>query len=680
MNNPLLSKWETPYGLPPFNQILPEHYLPALEKAMADHKAEVDALASSSDAPSFENTIASMDRSGAGMEQVLGVFFNLTASESSDALQAVEREIMPKVADHMSWLGLHEGIFKRIDDVHKNRHSLGLNPEQIRLVERYHLDFVMNGALLKGDARKRYAEISQELATLFTDFSQMVLADEAEWYLELKTDEDRAGLPDFLLDAAKGVAESKKLSGYAINLSPSMVDPFLTFSTRRDLREKVWRAFKARGESKSDRDTKPVAERILVLRAELAKIMGYESFADYALVDRMAKKPAAVNELLMRVWEPARKRALEEEKDLLELARKEGFTGSIMGWDWNFYAEKLRAERYQLEEAELKPYFQLPRMIDAMFDAASRLYEIKFKEISGIPLYHPDIRLFEVRNQADDSMVGIFLLDSYTRPTKRGGAWMSEYRGQSKNRKEGYPYPIIINNTNFAKAPEGKTTLISIDELNTLFHEFGHGLHGLLSNVHYGRLAGTSVLRDFVELPSQINEHWALTSEILKKHAIHVNTGESIPDKLIKRIKDSKFFNQGFATVSYTSCAIIDMSLHQIADPKGISLAEYEKSESKRLGVPESIGMRHRLPQFRHLFSDNGYAAGYYVYMWAEVLDADGFEAFEESGDVFNVELARKFKKFILSAGNTMDPADAYKAFRGRDPDVAALLRSRGFA
>ncbi len=676
--NPLLATWETPHQLPPFDKIRPEHYAPAFESAMADHRAEVDAIAANPEPATFDNTVAAFDASGQSFARVTGVFFNLTSSETSDALQAAERELMPKIAAHQNWLSLHEGIFKRVDALYRNRDGLGLSPEQLRLLERVHLDFVREGALLVGAARTRYAAITEELAGLFTTFSQAVLGDEAAFCLELKTEADRAGLPGFVLDAAKSVAADKTIDGYAINLSPSLVDPFLTYSTRRDLREMVWRAFKARGESCAERDTRPVAEKIMRLRAELAKLMGYDTYADYALVDRMAKKPAAVNDLLLRVWEPARARALTEQKDLETLAATEGFKGPLLGWDWNFYAEKLRQQRFKLDEAELKPYFQLDRMMEAMFDAAGRLYGIGFKEVHGVPLYHPDARLFEVRDTATGTLVGVFIVDSFARSTKRGGAWMSEFRGQSRNRPGGLGYPIIINNTNFAKAAAGKPTLLSLDDVRTLFHEFGHGLHGLLSNVTYNRLAGTSVLRDFVELPSQINEHWALTPAILKKHAIHAQTGEAIPDRLIELIKKSEHFNQGFLTVAYTSCALIDMALHQYPNPEKLSLAEFEASECRRLGVPEAVGMRHRLPQFRHLFSDNGYAAGYYVYMWAEVLDADGFEAFEATGDVFNPELAAKFKRFVLSAGNTLDPADAYRAFRGRDPDVGALLRGRG--
>lgn len=679
-NNPLLDTWETVYRLPPFNLIKAEHYAPAFEKVMAEHKAEVDAIAANPEAPTFENTIAALDRSGQGYRRVAGVFFNLTASETSDALQAAERDLMPLVAAHDTWLSLHEGIFARVHALYEKRADLGLNPEQLRLLERFHLDYELQGALLKGDARKRYAEIAEELATLYTTFSQAVLGDESAFCLHLKNQSDLAGLPDFLLDAAKGVAAQKGLDGHAVNLSPSMVEPFLTYSERRDLREKLWRAFKARGESCAERDTRPVAAAIVRLRDEMAKLLGYKNYADYALVDRMAKTPAAVDTLLSRVWEPAKARAAQEQADLEKLAAAEGFSGPIMGWDWNYYSEKVRQQRYNLDEAELKPYFQLDNMLAAMFEAAGRLYNISFKEIKGVPLHHPDARLFEVLDKADGRLVGVYLSDNFTRPTKRGGAWMSEFREQSRNRGDGFAYPIIINNNNFAKAPEGKATLLSLDEVRTLFHEFGHGLHGLLSDVTYSRLAGTNVLRDFVELPSQINEHWGLETSILKQFALHAQTGKPISDELIAKIKESEHFNQGFLTVQYTSCALVDMALHQHPNPATVDIAAFEKTETERLGIPAAVGMRHRLPQFRHLFADSGYAAGYYVYMWAEVLDADGFEAFEQSGDVFNPELAAKFKKFVLSAGNTMDPALAYRAFRGRDPEVAALLRARGLA
>lgn len=676
-DNPLLNPWNTPYGLPPFQLIRPEHFAPAFESAMAAHRTEIDALAGSTADPTFENTVAAFDRSGELLTRINLVFANLTSSETSPALQQAEVDLSPKIAAHQNWVSLHPGLFRRIRTLYEKRDNLVLTPEQRRLLERIHLDFVLSGANLEGQARERYAQITEELAGLYTSFSQTVLAEEAAFALELKTPEDRSGLPDFLLDAAKSAAEAKGLEGWIITLSPSLVDPFLTFSPRRDLREKVWTAFKNRGLS-PDRDTRPLAVKIVRLRTELAQLMGYGTYADFALVDRMAGTPKAVEELLLRIWEPAKKKAAEEQNQIEALAAAEGLTLPLRGWDWHYYAEKVRQRDYALDEAALKPYFSLENMIRSLFEAAGRLYGLEFVEISGVPLYHPDVRLFEVRNRDSGTLQGIFLSDNFARSTKRGGAWMSEFRDQSRNRGGSLPYPIIINNNNFAKAPAGKPTLLSLDDLRTLFHEFGHGLHGLLSDVTYGRLSGTNVLRDFVELPSQINEHWALAPELLKKYALHAVTGEPISDQLVEKIHKAGHAGMGFKTVELTACALIDMTLHALPDPEDLDLMAYEARECARLGVPPAIGLRHRLPHFRHLFADSGYAAGYYVYLWAEVLEADGFEAFEETGNLFHPELAARFKKHVLSAGNTLDPREAYRLFRGRDPQVEALLRGRG--
>ncbi len=728
-SNPLLQHWETPYGLPPFDRIRPEHFKPALDTAMSRHREEIETIAGDSAPATFENTVAALDRSGEAMRSVALLFSNLTASETSDELQAVERELAPVIASHRNWITLHKGLFARIDRLYAERHNLQLGAEQLRLLERLHLQFVRAGAQLKGEDRTRFAGITEELASLYTDFSQAVLADEAEFTLRLETEADRAGLPEFVLDAAASVAAEKGFDGYAFNLSPSLVDPFLTYSTRRDLREKVWKAYKARGQANPERDTRPTAARIVQLRAELARIMGYATYAEYALDDRMAKTPAAVLELLEKVWEPAKARAAEEQKHLEDAARTAGAPGTIEGWDWHFWAERVRRERYNLDESELKPYFQLDRMLEAMFECANRLYGIVFTEVHDVPLYHPDVRLFEVREEASGGIVGIYISDNFARATKRGGAWMSEYREQARNR-DGYRYPIIANNNNFAKAANGRPTLLSFDNVRTLFHEFGHALHGLLSDVTYVRLSGTNVLRDFVELPSQMHENWAFEPGVLKKHARHAETGEPISDELIERIRAARQFNQGFRTVEYTACALVDMALHgaraagdsqglhgargadtsqglhgapatdtsqgragreetagdatavdraRAADtPPAPDIAAFEKSECRRLGVPPAIGLRHRLSHFRHLFSTSGYAAGYYVYMWAEVLEADAFEAFIDSGDVFSRDLASRFRECVLSAGDSVDPAEAYRCFRGRDPRLEPMLRKRG--
>lgn len=677
--NPLTAEWDTPYGLPPFDRILPEHFAPALEQAMSDHQQEIEAIAGNPDEPDFDNTMAAFDRSGWNLDRILGVFYNLCSSETSKELQAAERELSPKIAAHENRVSLHEGLFRRINKLYERRDSLNLNSEQDRLLERVHMDFVRNGAKLSGKKRERFAEINEELASLYTEFSQSVLGDAAAFALALDSEEDRAELPDFVLDAARAAAVEKGMEGYVINLSPSLVDPFLTYSPRRDLREKVWKAFRSRGESCPERDTRPVAAKIVRLRAEQAALLDYRSFAEYALQDRMAKTPDAARELLERVWEPAKKRAAEELSELQAIALRLDGPSQLEAWDWDYYAQKLRQEKFELDESVIKPYFQLDNMINAMFDCASRLYGVSFHEKHGIPMYHPDVRVFEVHNR-EGMLTGIFLSDNFARSSKRSGAWMSEFRDQSKNREQ-FQYPVIINNNNFAKASDGKPCLLSFDDVRTLFHEFGHGLHGLLSNVTYSRLAGTNVLRDFVELPSQINENWALEPEVLKKFAVHANSGQVISDQLIELIRSTREFNQGFMTVSYTSSALVDMALHSVSDSQELDqldISVFEQDTCDKLGVPAIIGMRHRLPHFLHLFADDGYAAGYYVYMWAEVLEADAYEAFEESGDVFNSDLSASFLKNILSAGDTIDPGQAFRDFRGRNPEPVPMMKKRG--
>ncbi len=677
-NNPLLKPWESPHGLPPFADTKASHFEDAMKKAMVDHLAEIDRIAANPDPADFENTLAAFDRSGDLLGRVARMFFNLCSSETNPELQAVERALAPQLAAHENAMYMHEGLFTRVRHVHESRADLGLSDEQLRLVERVYLQFVRSGAELTGEKRDRFAAITEELASLYTSFSQAVLADEAEWGLRLESEDDLAGLPDFVREAADEVARSRDADGYMISLSPSVVDPFLTYSTRRDLRERVWRAFKARGEANSERDTKPMASRIVALRAELAALLGADSFATFALEDRMAKTPASVMQLLEQVWERAKQRVAEEQKLLEAEATASGGDLPLEPWDWEFWTDRVRTRTYQLDDAELKPYFQLERMLAAMFDCANRLYGIQFEEVHGLPLYHPDVRAFEVKDASTGTLVGLFLSDNFARPSKRGGAWMSVYRTQSGNRPDGYGYPIVVNNNNFAKAPAGKPTLLSFDNVRTLFHEFGHALHGLLSNVTYETLAGTNVLRDFVELPSQIHENWALEPETLRTHAIHATTGEAIPDELIERIRANSTFNQGYMTTSYTSCALIDMKLHQIADPGELDIASFEARACEELGVPAVVGMRHRLPHFLHLFSGDGYAAGYYVYMWAEVLEADAFEAFTETGNPFNAEIAAKFRTHVLSAGDSVDPAEAYREFRGHDAKPDAMMRKRG--
>jgi peptidyl-dipeptidase Dcp len=681
VTNPLLANWaDQPYGLPPFGVIAPKHFLPAFEAALAAHAHEIDAIANNTAAPDFANTVVAVDASGRLLRRVEQLFNNLTYSETSAALQEIERTMAPRLAAHESFIYMHAGLFARIDALHAQRAALNLHEEQSRLLDRIHLDFVRAGAKLHGVEKTRYADIMQRLAALTTQFSQNVLADEASWHLDLDSEIDLAGLPPFVLAAARSAAQERckkggKKATHTITLSRSLIVPFLMFSTRRDLREIAFKAWTQRGENTGPTDNRPIAREIMQLRLEQAKLHGYACYADYALTDTMAGKQPAVRDLLTKLWQPAKARAADELAALKALALSRGESSDIAPWDWRFYAEKVRQARYDLDDAQVKPYFSLDRMMQAMFDCAQRLFGLAFIEQPQIRGYHPDVRVFEVR-KADGSVKGVFLSDNFARPSKRGGAWMSEFRSQS--RIGGDVLPIVVNNNNFAKAPAGEPTLLSADDVRTLFHEFGHGLHGLLSDVTYERIAGTSVLRDFVELPSQIFEHWATEPQVLKRHARHVQTGEPIPDALIEKIEAAGQFNQGFESVEYGASALVDLALHAQTDFSNLDIGAFEKAELQRIGMPEQIVMRHRLPHFGHLFSSSYYASGYYVYLWAEVLDADGYDAFVEAGDPFDAEVARRLKTFIYSSGNSREPGAAFRAFRGREPVVEPMLRQRG--
>jgi peptidyl-dipeptidase Dcp len=674
-DNPLLQPWQTRYQLPPFEQIRSEHFAPAFAVLFDQHLKEIDAIATNADAPTFDNTVAAFDAAGATLDRVRLAFDNLCASESPAELQAVERQMAPRLAAHDSQVAMHARFFARLDAVHRQAQSLNLSEEQQRLLQRVHTDFIRTGAALEGTARERFAAIAVQLAELQTQFSQNVLADESTYQLPLVSEAELAGLPDFLRAAARGAARERGVDGHVITLARSLVQPFLTFSTRRDLRETAWRAWTTRGETPG-RDNRPLAGQILALRAEQARLLGYDSFADYALSDRMAGSAGAVDQLFSQVWEPAKASAARERAALVEQAAALGEPTDIEPWDWYYLAEKVRVARYALDDAEVKPYFSLDAMLEAMFDCAGRLFGVRFVEQSGIALYHRDVRLWEV--QRGGERVGVFLGDNYARPNKQGGAWMHIYRRQMRNGRQGDDVqPIVVNNNNFARNDDGPT-LLSFDDVRTLFHEFGHAMHGLLSDVTYGRLSGTSVPQDYVELPSQLMENWATVREVLEKHARHVDTGEPIPAALIERIRASQTFNQGFETVSYASSALIDMALHRQKDAANIDITRFEEAERARLGVPREVGMRHRLPHFSHIFSGGHYAAGYYVYMWAEVLEAEAFDAFEEAGDAFDPVLADKLKRYVYSAGDSRDERAAFRAFRGHDPQAEPMLRKRG--
>jgi peptidyl-dipeptidase Dcp len=677
--NPLLKEWNGRYGLPPFREIEPEHFEPAFDVAMREQMAEIEAIAARAEPPAFANTVEAFDRSGRLFTRIGMLFGNLTNSDTNPALQAVQRTMAPRLAAHTNAIYTHAGLFSRIAALHERRDSLGLDDEDLQLLERTHLDFVLAGAQLPPKARRRHGEITEELAQLMTRFAQNLLAEEAGWLLQLHGEDDLAGLPEAVRSAARGAAVERGLgeNAYAITLSISLAEPFLTFSSRRDLREAVWRARVGRGAHAGEYDNRPVAARMVALRHELAVLHGYATYADYALADRMAPSTAAVLDLLGKAWEPAKAKASEDRALLTALAERLGEPTPIAAWDWRYLAEKVRQQEFDLSDAELKPYFTLDNMIAAMFDAAGRLFGLRFVEQADPGLYHPDARLWEVRGR-DGALVGIFIGDNYARPSKRSGAWMSVFRSQSGAnpiRADREPvFPIVVNNNNFAKA---NPTLLSFDDVKTLFHEFGHGLHGLLSQVRHERLAGASVLRDFVELPSQLFENWALEPQILERHACHWQTGEPIPRNLIDKLLRARRFDQAWATIQYTGPALIDMALHSLPEGTLLDIEAFEAQQRALLGVPEDIGQRHHLTHFAHLFA-GGYAAGYYVYMWAEVLEADAFDAFMEAGDPFHAETAERLHRHIYSAGGKRKPADAYRGFRGRDPLVEAMLRKRG--
>ena len=673
--NPLLTVWDAPFGLPPFEPVRPEHFKPAFERGMREHREELQQIGMQNEPPSFDNTMARFDASGRLLSRVEALFHNLAASATSDALQAVQREMAAPLAAHWSAVYMDAALFARIDALHARRDQLSLSAEQHRLLERVHLDFVRSGARLAGASRARYAQLMQRLAERTTTFAQNVLHDEASYFLKLQGEADLEGLPDFLRAAAHQAATERGVGGHVITLARSLIVPFLTFSRRRDLREQAWRAWVSRGEHAGAHDNRPIAREILALRHEQAALHGHASYADYALADTMAREQPRVWALLDDVWSKAVP-ALERERALLEAARDaQSVRDPIEPWDWRFWAEQVRRQHYTLDEAQLKSYFPLPRMVQAAFDCAQRLFGLRFTPRNDVTTYHADVRAYEVAD-AGGRVIGLFLQDNFARAGKRSGAWMSALHWQHRNGFESRP--VVLNNNNFARGQADGPTLLSLDDVRTLFHEFGHGLHGLLSNVGYERLSGTQVLRDFVELPSQLFEHWLAEPSVLKRHALHVETGEPIPDALIERIRAAETFNQGYETVSYTSSALVDLALHARSEPDGLDITAFEREELARLGAPEVVGMRHRLPHFGHLFAGPGYAAGYYVYLWAEVLDADAFEAFREAGDAFDPALAERLRRHVYGAGNSLEPGAAYRAFRGRDATVEPMLRGRG--
>jgi peptidyl-dipeptidase Dcp len=673
--NPLLEAWSGPFELPPFDRLNSRHFLPAFDRALALNLIELADIAKQRTRPTFANTIEALERSGRALDRVASVFFNLSGTDTSPDIQEIERKIAPRLAKHNMAIYQDAKLFKRVASLMQRQARRQLSEEQRRVLERYHRAFVRAGAPLKAGARRRLAAIAERLAKLATKFNQNVLADEQAFLMVLGA-EDLAGLPEALRAAAAETANARGLPGkYAISLSRSSIEPFLQFSARRDLREKAFQAWIRRGANGGKTDNRKLVAEILSLRAERARLLGFDTAAAATLEFSMAKTPAAVRRLLMDVWHPARARALAERDALQQSIAAAGGNFQLEPWDWRYYAEKVRKANFDIDEGLIKPYLQLEHVIAAAFEVARRLFGIVATERKDLRLYHPDARAFEIKDAAGRHL-GLFVGDYYARPSKRSGAWMSSWREQ--HRLDGDVRPLVVNVMNFAKGAAGEPTLLSSDDARTLFHEFGHALHALLSNVTYPSISGTSVERDFVELPSQLYEHWLLQPEVLRRYARHYRTGKPISASLIKRLKEARNFNQGFQTVEYLASAIVDLELHVIENTKGLNVDHFERQTLDSIGMPEEIVMRHRIPHFQHIIG--GYAAGYYSYLWSEVMDADAFKAFEAAGDVFDAETARRLYDTIYSAGGRRDPAAAYKAFRGRAPTIKALLEKRGLA
>ncbi len=675
--NPLLAEWTGPYGgVPPFDLVEVRHFQPALEAGMTEQLAEIDRIASDPSPPTFENTIAEMERAGRTLDRVRVAYGIWGSNLNTPEVQAVQREMAPRLAAFSDRITQNEALFRRIEAVYEGRESAGLTPEQERLSWLYFTNFVRAGARLDGPAKERLSAINQRLAQLFTQFGQNVLTDEDGQYLLLESEADLAGLSESQVAAAATAAEEKGYPGrWVITNTRSSMDPFLTYSDRRDLRERAWRLFVDRGE-RGETDNHPIMSEILALRAERATLLGYQTHAHWRLENTMAATPQRAMELLEAVWTPAVARVREEVADMQALARREGADITIEPWDYRYYAEKVRLERYDLDQSEVRPYLQLDRLTEGMFWVAGELFNFRFAPVNDVPVFHPDVTVWEVTDRDSGSHVGLFYFDPYARAGKRSGAWMNAYRSQE--RFDGDVTTIVSNNSNFVKAAPGEPVLISWDDATTLFHEFGHALHGLSSSVNYPSLAGTAVARDYVEFPSQLLEHWLETPEVLQRFAVHYRTGEPIPQELVERIRRASTFNQGFATTEYLSSALIDMRLH-LAGAGEIDTRAFERATLTELGMPSEIVMRHRSPHFQHIFGSDSYSAGYYSYLWSDVLTSDAFEAFTEAGGPYDADVARRLIEHVFSTGNTVDPAEGYRQFRGRDARVEALMRKRGF-
>ena len=674
--NPFLTEWDTPFGTPPFDKIKQGHYLPAFKKGIEEQKEEIESIIDNTEEPTFENTIEALEYSGSLLDKVSRVFNAMTDAMTNDELQAINKEVSPMLSKHNDDIYLNPELFERVKAVYDQREQLELNKEQEKLLEEHYKDFVRGGANLPEDKKEEFREINKKLALLSIEFGDNVLKETNKFELVLEKS-DLDGLTEDVITMGSEEAKARGYEGkYVYTIQRTSMYPFLTYSTRRDLREKLYKGYINKGDNNDSLDNKNIVSEMVNLRLKKANLLGYPTYANFVLEDQMAKNPEAVYELLNKLWDPALKVAKRERDDMQKMIYDEGNDFDLKAWDWWYYSEKVKKAKYDLDEAELRPYFELTNVIKGAFDLATRLWGITFEERTDIPKYHPEVKTFEVKDR-DGSHIAILYTDYFPRKSKKGGAWMNPFKKQYIDRNGKFIHPIIYNVGNFTKPTADKPALISVDNVEALFHEFGHALHGMLSNVTYESLSGTSTPRDFVEFPSQIMENWCMHPDVLKNYAFHYETGEPIPDELIQKIKNSAKFNQGFKTVEYLAASFLDMDWHTIKEPVEKDVNKFENESMDKIGLIDEIAPRYRSTYFSHIFSDE-YSAGYYSYIWAEVLDADAFRAFEETGDVYNSTLAEKYRKFILSKGGTEDAMELYKKFRGKEPSIEPLLEKRG--
>ena len=675
-SNPFFDQWNTPFGTPPFDKIKNEHYLPAFKAGIDEQNKEIEAIVNNSEAPTFENTIEELEYSGSLLTKVSRVFFAMTEAMTSDELQAITKEVSPMLSKHNDDINLNPELFARIKSVYENKDKFDLNTEQEKLLEEYYKGFVRGGANLPEDKKEEFREINKELSLLSIQFGENVLKETNKFEMVLE-ETDLDGLPENVVAMGADEAKARGYEGkYVYTIQRTSMYPFLTYSTRRDLREKIYKAYINKGDNNDELDNKKIAAKMAALRVKRANLLSYPTHAAFVLEEQMAKTPTAVYDLLNKLWEPALNVAKKERDDMQQMIYDEGNDFELEGWDWWYYSEKVKKAKYDLDENELRPYFEVTNVIKGVFDLSTRLWGITFEERNDIPKYHPDVKTFEVKDK-DGSHLAILYTDYFPRDSKRGGAWMDVFVKQHVDKDGNFVAPVIYNVGNFSKPTAGKPALLSLDNVNTLFHEFGHALHGMLAHTVYPSLSGTSTPRDFVEFPSQVMENWCMHPDVLKNYAFHYETGEPIPDELVQKIKKSGKFNQGFATVEYLAASFLDMDWHTLTEPVEKDVIEFENASMNRIGLIKQIAPRYRTTYFNHIFS-GGYSAGYYSYIWSEVLDADAFAAFVESGDVYNQEIADKYRKYILSKGGTEDAMELYKKFRGKEPGIEPLLEKRG--